>query len=57
MLLPLLARPETAAEWVELQAAVFERLAELQQGWVQGWTAWLVQVDYGYWLARKLGTS
>jgi hypothetical protein len=79
---------------------VFGRLLELQQGWVQGWSAWLaelarlrsadtlsehfehfynlgaqsgallkdqaadladlqdtVQVDYGYWLALKLGTS
>jgi hypothetical protein len=100
MLLPLLARPDASAEWLELQAAVVARLLQLQQGWAQGWTAWLsecgqsrgadtlsehfehfynlaaqsgallkdqaadladlqdtVQVDYGYWLARKLHST
>jgi len=94
----LLARPEAGAELLELQAALAERLLQLQQGWWAGWTAWLeevgqlrradtlsehmeqlfnlgaqfgallqaqggdlvdlqdtVQVDYGYWVARKLG--
>ncbi|HET8748171.1 MAG TPA: hypothetical protein VFM98_21415 [Ramlibacter sp.] len=98
-LLPQLAQADTGAEALELQAAVVQRLLELQQGWWQAWTIWLeelaqlrradtlsehmeqfynlgaqfgdllkaqgtdlvdlqdtVQVDYGYWVARKLGT-
>jgi hypothetical protein len=95
--LPLLVRPHTGAELLELQSAVVERLMQMQQAWWQGWTGWLdefaqlrradtlsehleqqynlgaqfgallqaqasdladlqdtVQVDYGYWVARKL---
>jgi hypothetical protein len=98
--LPLLVRPHTGAELLELQSAVLERLQQLQQAWWQGWTGWLdefgqlrradtlsehleqqynlgaqfgallqsqasdlvdlqdtVQVDYGYWVARKLRDS
>lgn len=97
-LLPQLAQPDTGAEALELQAAVVQRLLDMQQAWWQGWVAWLeefgqlrradtlsehieqfynlgaqfndllkaqgtdlvdlqdtVQVDYGYWVARKLG--
>jgi hypothetical protein len=95
--LPLLARRETGGELLDLQAAVVERMLQLQQDWWQDWTAWLdefaqlrradtlsehmeqfynlgaqagallkgpatdlvelqdtIQVDYGYWIARKL---
>src|SRR5947209_20453898 len=34
-------KPRTWDEWLALQGAVAQRLAQLQQGWIHGWRAWL----------------
>lgn len=39
--LPFAARPQTWQELCDLQQAVLQQLQQLQQGWLQGWTAWL----------------
>lgn len=38
---PLTTPPQTWQELFELQQAVLQQLQQLQQGWFQGWTAWL----------------
>src|SRR5438132_3377257 len=39
-------KPRTWDEWLALQGAVAQRLSRLQQGWWQGWSAWLQ--DYSH---------
>jgi len=40
-LLPLAARTDVGAEWLDLQFAVLQRAGEIQQQWMNGWQAWL----------------
>jgi hypothetical protein len=42
-MLPLMLRPDTGAELMELQFAVAERMQQLQQDWWQSWNDWLAE--------------